>query len=193
MDALYPGTRAPCDMRGLPRPRASDYPLASMRELIVCGLAIAMVAGCRRSDAGAGGPEQAASRPSSAASSYPVVVFEPHGLPRAAVTVEIVRTPPEIQRGLMFRRSLPEDHGMLFLMGEERVHSFWMRNTYIPLDMIFIGKDMTVAGVVENATPLTETSRTVDRPSLYVLEVMAGWCAAHGVAAGTPVRFKDVR
>lgn len=121
-----------------------------------------------------------------------MVEFLPPDQPSAAVTVEIVRTPRQIQRGLMFREHLPADHGMLFLMRVERIHSFWMRNTLIPLDMIFIGKDMTVAGVVADATPLTENSRHIDKPSYYVLEVNAGWAAAHRVGPGTPVRFQGV-
>jgi hypothetical protein len=122
----------------------------------------------------------------------PVVILEPDGHPPVEVTVEIARTGRQIQRGLMYREHMPPDHGMLFLMGEERIQSFWMRNTLIPLDMIFIGKDMTVAGVVADTEPLTDTSRRVDRPSSYVLEVNAGWAAAHHVAAGTRVRFRDV-
>jgi uncharacterized protein len=109
-----------------------------------------------------------------------------------AVSVEIVATEAKIQRGLMFREHLPPDQGMLFLMGEERPWSFWMRNTLIPLDMIFIGKDMKVAGVVENAEPRTETLREVKAPSLYVLEVNGGYCAAHKVGAGAAVRFEAV-
>lgn len=109
-----------------------------------------------------------------------------------AVSVEIVATEAKIQRGLMFREHLPPDQGMLFLMGEERPWSFWMRNTLIPLDMIFIGKDMKVAGIVENAEPRTETLREVKAPSLYVLEVNAGYCAAHKVSAGAAVRFEAV-
>jgi hypothetical protein len=120
------------------------------------------------------------------------VILEPPGHPPAEVTVEIASTGRQIQRGLMYREYMPAEHGMLFLMREERVHSFWMRNTLIPLDMIFIGKDMTVAGVVANAEPLTDTSRRVDRPSYWVLEVNGGWAAAHHVQAGTPVRFRDV-
>jgi uncharacterized membrane protein (UPF0127 family) len=122
----------------------------------------------------------------------PAVILEPAGHPTAEVTVEIARTPRQIQRGLMYREHMPPDHGMLFLMGEERIQSFWMRNTLISLDMIFIGKDMTVAGVVANTEPLTDTSRRVDRPSYYVLEVNAGWAAAHHVTAGTRVRFRNV-
>jgi uncharacterized protein len=108
------------------------------------------------------------------------------------VAVEIAATPAKIERGLMFREHLPPDHGMLFLMGEERVWTFWMRNTLLPLDMIFIARDLTIAGIVENATPRTETLRQVTAPSLFVLEVNGGYCAAHHVIAGAKVRFDGV-
>jgi uncharacterized membrane protein (UPF0127 family) len=108
------------------------------------------------------------------------------------VRVEVVSTPPKIQRGLMYRQHLPTDAGMLFLMGEERVHTFYMRNTLIPLDMIFIGRDLTIAGIVENAEPRTETLRHVDKPSLYVLEVNGGWTRSHQVVPGAKVRFEGV-
>jgi hypothetical protein len=68
-----------------------------------------------------------------------------------------------------------------------------MRNTLIPLDMLFIGSDMKVVGIVENAEPLTETPlRTVHKPSLYVLEVNGGWSKANSVTAGAQVRFENV-
>jgi uncharacterized membrane protein (UPF0127 family) len=108
------------------------------------------------------------------------------------VSVEVVATEAQVQRGLMFRQHLPPDQGMLFLMSEERPWAFWMRNTLIPLDMIFIGKDMKIAGVVENAEPRTETLREVKAPSSYVLEVNGGYCAAHKVSAGASVRFEAV-
>jgi len=106
-----------------------------------------------------------------------------------AVNVEIVATDAKIERGLMYRRHLPIDAGMLFMMGKEKDWTFWMRNTLIPLDMVFIAKDMTVAGVVQNAEPLTETLRKVGKPSLYVLEVNGGWTQQNGVGAGAKVRF----
>jgi uncharacterized membrane protein (UPF0127 family) len=121
------------------------------------------------------------------------VILEPSAGKSAAVKVEVARTRRQIRQGLMFRQFMPMDQGMLFLMGVEEVHSFYMRNTFIPLDMIFIRKDMTVAGVVANATPQTETSRTVGEPSYYVLEVNAGWAAKHGVGKGTKVRFEGVK
>jgi uncharacterized membrane protein (UPF0127 family) len=119
-----------------------------------------------------------------------VFVTTPNG--DVEVKVEVVATEAKIQKGLMFRAHLPTDAGMLFLMGVERVHSFWMRNTLIPLDMLFIGKDMTVVGIVEHAEPLTESMRTVGKPSFYVLEVNGGFCKQHGIAAGAKVRFDNV-
>ena len=108
------------------------------------------------------------------------------------VKVEVVVSEATIQRGLMYRQFLPPDEGMLFVPKVERKHVFWMHNTLIPLDMIFIGSDMTIAGIVENAEPRTDTSRFVDKPSLYILEVNGGWCAKHGVHAGAKVRFDGV-
>lgn len=109
-----------------------------------------------------------------------------------AVEVEVVSSPRAVERGLMYRQHLPTDQGMLFLMGEEAIHGFWMRNTLIPLDMIFIGKDLRVVGIVENAEPRTETSRKVDKPSLYVLEVNGGWTAKNGISTGATVRFEGI-
>jgi uncharacterized membrane protein (UPF0127 family) len=110
-----------------------------------------------------------------------------------AVNVEVVSTPAKIGQGLMYRQHLPPDAGMLFLMGYENDWQFYMRNTLIPLDIIFIKKDMKIAGIVENAEPRTETLRQVGVPSLYVLEVNGGWTAAHKIASGAIVRFDNVR
>ena len=120
------------------------------------------------------------------------VVLTPAGGAPARVAVEVVRTRPKIRRGLMYRQHLPTDQGMLFLMKREEIHTFWMKNTLISLDMIFISSDMVVAGVVENTEPRTTRQRFVDEPSRYVLEVNGGWAAAHGVAAGTRVEFENV-
>ncbi len=120
-----------------------------------------------------------------------VVLSTPRG--DVTVAVEVVATPPLIEKGLMYRQFLAPDAGMLFLMGQEKDWTFWMHNTLIPLDMIFIKKDMTVAGVVQNAEPKTDTLRKVDAPSLYVLEVNGGYTASKGVIAGAKVRFENVK
>lgn len=108
------------------------------------------------------------------------------------VSVEIVSTPAQIERGLMYRQHLPPDQGMLFLMEQEKNWPFWMHNTLIPLDLIFITGDLTITGIVENAEPQTDTLRDVGKPSRYVLEVNGGFCATHKIAAGAKVRFDGV-
>ncbi|HTR49216.1 MAG TPA: DUF192 domain-containing protein [Kofleriaceae bacterium] len=110
----------------------------------------------------------------------------------ATVEVEIVATEAKIERGMMYRQHLPPDAGMLFLMDKEFDWSFWMRNCLIPLDLLFITKGMTVAGIVANAKPGIDDLLKVGVPSLYVLEVNGGWSAGHHVASGAPVKFENV-
>ena len=105
------------------------------------------------------------------------------------LTVEIAAKDSERQKGLMFRKQLADDEGMIFLFATERYNSFWMHNTLIPLDMFFIDSDWNVVGVVENATPQTDDPRRVDKMSRYVLEVKAGFAARHGLGAGAQVKF----
>jgi uncharacterized membrane protein (UPF0127 family) len=120
------------------------------------------------------------------------VVVETAAGGRHAVAVEIARTDAERARGLMHRTSLPDDAGMLFLFDETAEHGFWMMNTLIPLDMIFIDEDGRIVGVVERAEPRSTESRSVGAPSRYVLEVNGGWTGARGVKAGDRVRFENV-
>jgi len=121
----------------------------------------------------------------------PAVRFETSRGPWV-VQVEVARTDEQRARGLMFRRDLTRDHGMLFLFDETSEHPFWMRNTLIALDMIFLGDDRRVVGVVSNAEPLTETPRTVGKPSRYVVEVSGGEAAAHAVVPGTRAVFLGI-
>lgn len=92
----------------------------------------------------------------------------------------------------MFRQTMEADAGMLFLFPAERQQGFWMKNTYIPLDMIFIRSDLSIAGIVENAEPMTLTSRGVPELAQYVLEVNGGYCAKHGISKGMVVAFDGV-
>lgn len=129
--------------------------------------------------------------PTAPATSPMVYVTTPSG--DIPIKVEVVATEAKIEKGLMFRQHLPTDSGMLFIMGREHTWSFWMRNTLIPLDMIFIGKDMTIAGIVENTKPLSEELRKVDKPSYYVLEVNGGFTKQAGIVAGAQVRFENIQ
>lgn len=110
------------------------------------------------------------------------------GTPRVAV--EITRTDAQRSRGLMYRTSMPTDEGMLFEWPGEAPRSFWMKNTCIPLDMLFIAADGTIVGILEQVPVLNERSRAVRCPAKYVLEVNAGWTRDHGVKAGQRVAFE---
>ncbi|MGC4115748.1 MAG: DUF192 domain-containing protein [Myxococcales bacterium] len=103
--------------------------------------------------------------------------------------VEIASDDPSRARGLMFRRTMPEMAGMIFVFPEVAEHRFWMKNTLLSLDMLFIAADGTVIGIVERAEPQTTTGRAVEGDSKYVLEVNGGWCQKHGVAAGDRIRL----
>jgi uncharacterized protein len=122
----------------------------------------------------------------------PLVSLESPAGRSSAVRVEVARTPAELERGLMFRRALGPDQGMLFVFSDTADHAFWMKNTPLSLDMIFIDADGTVVGIVERADPMTTAPRRVEAPSRYVLEVNGGWSAAHGVAPGDRVRFEGI-
>ena len=99
-------------------------------------------------------------------------------------TIEIADTGAEQQRGLMFRQELAPDAGMLFDYGSERKVSFWMQNTYSPLDMIFIGADGIVKHIHENAKPLDPTSISSRVPVRFVLEIPGGRSAEIGLKEG---------
>ncbi len=103
------------------------------------------------------------------------------------VTAEVVRDEKDRARGLMFRKQLADRAGMLFVFDRQEPQYFWMKNTYIALDMIFIDEQMKVVGLVENAEPMTEKRQTVEAPARYVLEVNGGFCKKHGVEVGAGV------
>jgi uncharacterized membrane protein (UPF0127 family) len=110
------------------------------------------------------------------------VVFPQAG--GAVVQAELVTSQQDLERGLMYRTSLPEDQGMLFDMGSIGNYQVWMHDTCIPLDMILADTDGWIVGIIENAPPLDDTLRSISCPWRYMLEVNAGWSRAHGVQAG---------
>jgi len=84
---------------------------------------------------------------------------------------------------------MAEDHGMLFDLRTREDHKFWMHNTCIPLDLVYLDEDGLIVGIVENAPTLNDEPRGVGCPSLYVLVVNAGWAGRHGVKAGQSVQL----
>jgi uncharacterized membrane protein (UPF0127 family) len=108
------------------------------------------------------------------------------GSPRVAV--ELARTNHDRQRGLMYRTTLDKDEGMLFSWSDERPRSFWMKNTCLPLDMLFIAADGVIVGILEQVPTMNTASRSVRCPAAHVLEVNAGYCRAHGIEPGQRVQ-----
>ena len=102
-------------------------------------------------------------------------------------TVDVMRTRDELERGLMFRRDLPADRGMLFDFGAPQRVNMWMKNTYLPLDMVFIAPDGRVVSVKRNAEPMSEDIIPSGGDVLGVLEVNAGTAARIGVKPGDRV------
>jgi len=123
---------------------------------------------------------------------HPEVVIRTQAGDMVRVPVELAVTPETRTRGLMYRRNLPSDAGMLFVFPETSQYSFWMKNTPLALDMIFIDEQLRVVGLVENAVPFSLAPLSVGKPSRYVLEVHAGFGKRHHVQAGDQVEFRNV-
>jgi len=108
------------------------------------------------------------------------------------VAVEIAENDHDRQRGLMYRKSMPDDRGMIFWFDHKDDHSFWMHNTCIPLDMLFIDDDGLIVGIEENTPTISDDTFSVGCQSRYVLELNAGWSRAHGVTAGQKVKIEGI-
>jgi uncharacterized membrane protein (UPF0127 family) len=106
--------------------------------------------------------------------------------------VEIADTPAKRELGLQYRRELAADRGMIFLFPHEAEQTFWMKNTPIPLDMIFINSNRRIVGIAEEAVPFTLDPRSVSRPSQFVLEINGGLSKRYGIQAGDSVRFQGI-
>lgn len=124
----------------------------------------------------------------SAAARLPLSIHTAHG--RRQFKVEVARTPDEQERGLMFRESLAPDGGMIFPLGKARPASFWMKNTVIPLDIIFVRADGKIARIAANATPYSLDTIDSFEPVTAVLEIAGGRAAALGIAPGDMVRWR---
>ncbi len=122
----------------------------------------------------------------------PTVVLQPKNGPATSVRVEIADTPDSQSLGLMYRTHLDLDRGMLFVFEHEGDHPFWMKNTAISLDMIFIASDGRVTAVHPNTTPFSLAPVGAGALSRTVLEVNAGFAAKHGIAAGDHVTYRRI-
>ena len=121
--------------------------------------------------------------------SSPIAVITTNGGGTVTVVLELAITPEQQARGLMFREHLEPNAGMLFIFGYDAPHGFWMRNTLIPLDVLYISYDGAVVHIRQQAQPQDETIYIPPAPCRYVLEVNGGFCDREGVADGSQVTF----
>jgi uncharacterized membrane protein (UPF0127 family) len=139
--------------------------------------------------AGCGTAESAPAGGSPTPPQHPQIQLLPLGGAPVPVVVEVVATPSLRQRGLMYREELPEGHGMLFIFPASTPLSFWMKNTLIPLDILFIEEGGRIVRIHQNTTPHSEAPLPSGAPARFVLEVAGGWTARIGVREGDTVEF----
>ncbi len=106
------------------------------------------------------------------------------------IDIEIADNEMDQARGLMWRKSMEENQGMLFIMARQEEQSFWMLNTYIPLDIIFVNDQFEIVKIRTNTKPQSLDQITSERPALYVVEVNAGFCEKFGIKEGDTIRFE---
>lgn len=109
------------------------------------------------------------------------VVFE--------IEMETAKTMEEHARGLMYRPEMPENQGMLFIFDEERYQSFYMRNTIISLDIIYVNANKEIVDIYKETKTMDETSLPSAAPAQFVVEINAGLCDKYGIANGTKILF----
>ncbi len=118
-----------------------------------------------------------------------LTITKPNGDIVKTIDIEIAEGETERNLGLMYRRSLPEDSGMLFIMDSNKEQSFWMKNTYISLDILYINDKKEIVSIAEGTTPLSEAQIPSNGDALYVLEVIAGYCQAKGIKVGDKISW----
>lgn len=108
------------------------------------------------------------------------------------IDIEIAESPAEIERGLMYRDKMENTRGMLFIFEGDEARSFWMKNTHIPLDIIFVNGAGEIVTVRENTMPYSETSIESTAPARFVVEVIAGFSAENKIRVGDKIVWRRV-
>jgi len=157
-------------------------------DIILLAAAVLILVACHQS---APPPDVVETTPAAVEVELPQAVL-PDG---AKITLELAQTGEEIERGLMFRPSLPANRGMLFLFAEDRYPTFWMMNTFVALDLIYLDQDGVIVDMAVNAQPCSAEPCprfASEEPSRAVLELVAGSVAEHGLSEGVRIEFERV-
>ena len=105
------------------------------------------------------------------------------------LTIEIADNEEETTQGLMYRRSMPDSCGMVFIFADSQPRSFWMKNTYLPLDILYLDESKKIVTIQANRTPFSEEEIPSFENAKYVLEVNAGYCKRKGIEKGDVVKW----
>ncbi len=105
------------------------------------------------------------------------------------IEVEIADNDREREIGLMYRKSMDDSKGMLFIFPKQEIQSFWMKNTIMPLDIMYVNSDKEIVKIYRNTTPFSENSLPSEKPAMFVVEVAGGFSERHGVTEGDFVSF----
>lgn len=108
----------------------------------------------------------------------------------AKINIEIAEKPETREQGLMYRKSMDELNGMLFIFENSEPQNFWMRNTIIPLDIIYVNENNEIVTIQQNAVPYSEQSIPSYKNAMYVVEVNAGFCGKYIIKAGDLISYK---
>ncbi|MCK6615376.1 MAG: DUF192 domain-containing protein [Ignavibacteriaceae bacterium] len=119
-----------------------------------------------------------------------LILADSLGNKKAAIDIEIADTEYEQALGLMYRTSMEQNQGMLFVFPAEEIRSFWMMNTLISLDMIFLDNNGKIVTIHRNTKTESEQSYRSTKPAKYVLEVIAGFCDIYGITEGDRMSYK---
>ncbi len=109
------------------------------------------------------------------------------------ISIEIADNDAETEHGLMHRHNLPDSVGMLFVFPDSRPRSFWMKNTPISLDIIFVNENKQIVTIQTDTQPYSEAPIRSDKPAKYVVEVVAGFCSRYNIENGDFIEFERVR
>ncbi len=163
----------------------------ALGRLWVVGAALLLPTGCGAGEGTPPMPPPAATGPATATQPPPAAAPAGKALVifgRDTVVAEVARTPEEREKGLMYRTDLPAGTGMLFVFPDEQYHTFWMSNTFVPLDIAFLDSELRVIDIQQMEAGSTDYHDSKG-PAMYALEVPRGWLAAHGVRVGNRARL----
>lgn len=120
-------------------------------------------------------------------------IISPDGKIKTSFKIEIVVSEAEVMRGMKYRDKLDKDQGMLFIFPVPDYYDFWMQDTYLPLDMLFISADETIFQIHENAVPFSEDRISPEKPNNYVLEINAGIAKELKIKTGDKISWKRLQ